>query len=372
MSIAKSNRTNSFLSKWKDNLSLIFNHGGPGFCHFIITNRCDAHCRFCNFAVGNINPKDLRSISRDEGLLSIDMLYENGVRYIEFVGGEALLHKDILHFVSYAHQKGMTAMICTNGGKLTEDFILGLKKAGLDSMIISIDAPSEAIHEENRGIKDLCKKIRRANEILKKVNINTTASVTISKLISDYDKLPEFLKSMGFSSVTFSYPLDYLGSGYQGFSDSGLIKYNTEELIGIFDKINDLKKKFHIVNNKVSISEMQSFLRKEPQRFPCLGGYRYFFLDWNLDVYRCHFWEHPMCKIQDFAPDKFIRDHCNRCMIDCYRDASVLQHIAVSLTDAYQSIKAGRYRKAYSTMFTKNNVDCLKAVKEQFNWILKV
>lgn len=362
----------SRFSRWNDHLNLIFNHGGPGFCHFVITNRCDAHCKFCNFAAGNLKPQDLRAVSLEEGLLSIDILYDSGIRYIEFVGGEPLLHKEITSFVAHAHQKGMHTLICTNGGHLTADFIHHLKEAGLKSVVISIDAPSCAVHEKNRGIRDLCQKIRQANRVLKKVNIHSTASVTISKLISDYDRLPEFLTEMGFSQVTFSYPLQYLGSTYQGFSTSDLVHFSPQELITIFDKIQQLKKRFHIVNNKVSIAEMQKFLRREPQQFPCLGGYRYFLLDWNLDIYRCHFWKTPICKIHEFGPHRFIRDHCNRCMIDCYRDASVLQYIAVSLTDAYQAMKARNLKGVYRSLVTKKNLLCLQAVMEQLRWITKV
>jgi MoaA/NifB/PqqE/SkfB family radical SAM enzyme len=372
MEFGRNDGTKSPFSKWRDPLDLIFNQGGPGMSHFAITNLCDAKCKFCDFAVGNISHQDLRSVSRQDGIRSIDILYDNGIRYIQFVGGEALLHKDILTFVKYAHEKGMTTMICTNGGRLTEECIFSLKEAGLNSIFISIDAPSIAVHEENRGIRNLGEKICHANDLLKKVNIPSTASVTISKLISDYDRLPEFLKDMGFSHVTFSYPLEYLGSSYLGSSKSGLVKYTAEELIAIFEKIKNLKKKFHIVNNRVSLSEMQCFLRKEPQRFSCLGGYRYFLLDWNLDVYRCHYWEHPICKIHEFGPEKFIRDDCTRCMIDCYRDASVLQYLAVSLTDTLQSIKMGNYGKACKTLFTRNNLSCLGAILEQLPWIRKI
>ena len=49
---------------------------------------------------------------------------------------------------------------------------------------------------------------------------------------------------------------------------------------------------------------MQRFLRDEPQQYPCLGGYRYFYLDWKLQLWRCHFWEEPLCSIYDFDETK--------------------------------------------------------------------
>lgn len=361
-------------SSFRDSLDLVLNHAGPGFSHFVITNLCDAHCHFCSFAVGKLKPQEIKSVSLEDGLKTIDILYRTGIRYLIFVGGEALLHKDILSFIAYAGEKGMVPMVCTNGSRLSPDFILELKKAGLRSILISIDAPSREVHETNRGLKDICEKIKLANGLFKKIGIQSTASVTISKLISydEYDRLPGFLKSLGFEQVTFSYPLERLDSTYLGHSSDDLVRYPSEELIAIFQKIKRLRKKIHVLNNTISLSEMQRFLRKEPQHFGCLGGYRYFYVDWELDVYRCHFWKRPMCKIDEFSEQKFIRDNCQLCMIDCYRDPSVMQFIAVSITDAFQAIKRMRLLDACHAILRSKNMLALRAVVEQAKWISKI
>ena len=44
----------------------------------------------------------------------------------------------------------------------------------------------------------------------------------------------------------------------------------------------------------------QRHLRGEKEKFGCLGGHKYFYLDWHLNLYRCHFWETPMCNIYQF------------------------------------------------------------------------
>ena len=85
---------------------------------------------------------------------------------------------------------------------------------------MSIDAHDVAKHEKNRGLPDVCRKIKRANEVFRELGVQTTASVTASKLIDDYDKLPAFLTELGFRSCTFSYPLSSLASSYLSFSDS--------------------------------------------------------------------------------------------------------------------------------------------------------
>ena len=183
---------------------------------------------------------------------------------------------------------------------------------------------SAELHESNRGLPGVCDKIREANKEIAELGLIATASVTLSRLL-DLDELPAFLTDLGFESVTFSYPLTQLNSSFLGFKKSEMVDFGRDELIDIFDKVKALKSRFRVVNPTRSLEEMQRFLRDEPQQYPCLGGYRYFYLDWKLQLWRCHFWEEPLCSIYDFDETKLVRDGCTRCMIDCYRDASTMQ-----------------------------------------------
>jgi MoaA/NifB/PqqE/SkfB family radical SAM enzyme len=246
-----------------------------------------------------------------------------------------------------------------------------LASDGLTSVIMSVDAHDVAKHEKNRGLPEVCRKIKRANEVFAELGIQTTASVTASKLIEDYEKLPAFLTELGFKSCTFSYPLTSLASSYLSFSDSSLVNYKTDELIQVFERIKQMKERcgFPVVNPRESLSEMQRHLRKEPEKFGCLGGHKYFYLDWNLNLYRCHFWEKPMCSIYEFDSSKLIRDGCTRCMIDCYRDPSVLQLVAINASDAWHALRRRDVVQAAKHIFDPRNLTSIKAVWEDRKWI---
>ena len=127
------------------------------------------------------------------------------------LGGEPLLHPDLNEMIAHASSIGMAPMIVTNAGLLTPDRIKQLAEAGLVSVIISIDAAEVGKHEENRGLRGVCDRIKIANQEFKKYKIGTTASVTMSRLIDDYQALPPFLTELGFDSVTFSYPPNDFG-----------------------------------------------------------------------------------------------------------------------------------------------------------------
>ena len=352
----------------------VLDHGGPGYLQFAITNICNARCDFCGFAVDRFDPKQRRSVTLKEARDVIDISVRNHIGYLLFVGGEPMVHRDLRAMVRYAAESGIRPMICTNGSLWTDENMRGLAADGLSSVIMSIDSHDIVRHEKNRGLPDVCKKIKRANESLKQLGIQTTASVTASKLIDDYDKLPPFLRELGFESCTFSYPLTTLGSSYLSFSNSNLVNYRTEELVDVFEKIKQMKRTsgFPVVNPLESLTEMQRHLRGQREKFGCLGGHKYFYLDWNLNLYRCHFWETPMCSIYDFDSSKLIRDGCTRCMIDCYRDPSVLQFVAISASDAYQNVRKGKLLAAAKHLLDRRNLTSLKAVWEDRKWIGQV
>jgi len=355
-------------------LGEVLDHGGPGYLQFAITNICNAKCDFCGFAVDRFDPKQRRSVTLEEAKDVIDIAVKNHIGYLLFVGGEPLVHRDLRAMTRYAAESGIHPMVCTNGSLWTDQNMRDLAADGLSSVIMSIDSHDVVRHEKNRGLPDVCRKIKHANEVFADLGIQTTASVTASKLIDDYEKLPPFLTELGFKSCTFSYPLTSLASSYLSFSESSLVAYRTAELIELFGKIKAMKRRsgFPVVNPTESLNEMQRHLRKEPEKFGCLGGHKYFYLDWNLNLYRCHFWETPICNIYDFDQSKIIRDGCTRCMIDCYRDPSVLQFIAISASDACQNLKKGRLLAAAKNIFDPRNLTSLKAVWDDRKWIGKV
>ena len=346
----------------------VLDHGGPGYLQFAITNLCNANCDFCNFAVDKFDHAMRRSVTLQQAKDVIDISVKNRIGYLMFLGGEPLVHKDLRAMVRYSAESGIHAMICTNGSLWTDQNMRAYAHDGLTSVIMSIDAHDVAKHEKNRGLPEVCRKIRRANELFAELGVQTTASVTASRLIDDYEKLPDFMAALGFRSITFSYPLTSLGSSYLGFADSTLVNFNTEELIGVFDKIKQLKARQHrngglpVINPSAGMDEMQRHLRKEKEQFGCLGGYKYFYVDWNLDLYRCGDWATPMCSIYDFDDSKLIRDGCTRCMMDCYRDSSVLHHVAISANDAYQNLKKGKVIAAAKNVFDRRNLISLKAL----------
>lgn len=351
-------------AKLRDMLRLV-RQGGPALCNVAITNSCNATCDFCNFANGKIARQNLRWMDVKQLDSALDILHRRGIRYVSFFGGEPLLHPHVTEMIGLSVEKGMGTSLITNGwllpAKLDE-----LAAAGLKTIYISMDAASVTSHERNRGLKNLVERIRAANARMPKLGITPIAQVAMSKLINDYQALAPFLNDLGFKAVAFSYPQRMrLGSSSLAWSDSSrLVNFSDPELISAFDAVDDLRRTFPVNNPRSSIADMKRHLLKKPEHFACYGGYKSFYMDWNFNIWRCDAWQKPMCSVWDFQKTPLIRDGCTACIADCYRDSSVMLHFAVSLGDAVDRVREGKWIAALKLIANGRNIESLRAVFE--------
>ena len=88
-------------------------------------------------------------------------------------------------------------------------------------------------------------------------------------------------------------------------------------------------------------------------------------------MWRCHNWAEPMCHISEFDETKLVRDGCTKCMIDCYRDSSVMHHVGVSVHDSYQAFKQGKVGEGFKALTRKGNLGSIGAVLEELPWLLR-
>ena len=346
--------------------------GGPGQCIFAITNACNANCAFCCFARDKLPRDRWAFVDPDGAKAAIDVLHRNFIRYLIVTGGEPLLHPQLDEIVAHAQKSGISVFVVTNGSRLGKRRCRELAAAGVTNVIVSIDAQTAQAHESNRQLPRVCERIRAANEIFRSVNVNVTASVTLSRLVTDFDALAGFLRELGFTCVTFSYPLTDLPSSFLGYANTPLVRFTTDELAARFEAVKRLRQHFPVVNPIAGLEEMQRLVRGEPQRFECLGGYRYFYLDWKLNVWRCHHWEQPIGSIFELDESKYVRDGCTRCMIDCFRDSSVMQHVAVSVADAVHDARDGHPWRATKRLVTRSNLESLGAAFQNRHWIRRI
>jgi MoaA/NifB/PqqE/SkfB family radical SAM enzyme len=106
----------------------------PLLAHLVVTRRCNLACRYCN-EYDRVSPpipvSDL--VERVEGLARLR------TAMIACTGGEPLLHPRVEDVVRAIRDRGMTAMMSTNGYLLTRERIELLNAADLQVLQLSID-----------------------------------------------------------------------------------------------------------------------------------------------------------------------------------------------------------------------------------------
>jgi MoaA/NifB/PqqE/SkfB family radical SAM enzyme len=325
----------------------------PAICDVSVTNLCNAACDFCGFARQKnlIGPR--RYVDLEEFTRALPVLRRRHIRYMTFQGGEPLVHPQIAELVASASAAGIHTGLITNGWFLPR-YIDALAAAGLKRLLISIDSDSMAKHEANRGLEGLDRRIEQGIARAAELGIPVWACVTVSKLV-DYEALPTLLERLGFAAVTFSYPRrERFGSNSLVYSeDSELVDLSDEEILGSLESIQRLKKRFRVLDPSAALEEVARFVRGEEQKISCIAGHKYFYSDWNLDVWRCEPWEKPMGSVFDLdhLPDE--KTPCNACMMSCYRHASAMMHGALAVTDSAQALARGHVRSAVSSLFQR-------------------
>jgi len=337
----------------------------PAVCDVSVTNVCNAACEFCGFARDKTLTGPVRYVDADAFCRALPILHRRGVRYITLQGGEPLVHPGIVRLVSQTAAAGMSCAVITNGWFLPR-YIGSLAGAGLSRLLISIDSADLAEHERNRGLEGLRRCLADGIAQARAFGLPVQASITVSRLVR-YDDLPETLRRLGFDSVGFSYPRrEPFGSTslvYGG--ESHLVDLDQDELLAALDAIGRLKKRFPVIIPRASLAEVARYVRGDRQAVPCVGGYKYFYLDWNLDIWRCEAWNEPMGSVFDLDRISDQREPCNACMMACYRNASMLMHAAVATTDAARALAAGQIGAAVSSLFRRSVAQSLWALIEE-------
>jgi MoaA/NifB/PqqE/SkfB family radical SAM enzyme len=352
----------------KEILRLVL-QGGPGFCQIAVTNACNAHCRFCSFP--QVAPAQRVMADPERLFQGLEALRDKGVRYLCFTGGEPLLYPALFPALAQARELAIQTILCTNGSLLNPASIRDLRALGLETLIISLDTHSASRHDAHRGLPGLTKHIREMVPEIRRAGLDPVASVTLSRLIGDLGEMIQFLEELGFRRVTFSYPITRLQSSYLGFADHYSVDFTPEELYWWFTRVQELKAttSLNILNPWLGLRDLQRQLEHQPGRFPCLAGYKYFFVDWHLRVYRCHYLADPLGPLEAICQIPPIRDGCQECTIDCYRDPSVYQYLAVSVADGLGALQQGKWLQGLGTLLHPYNFLSLAALLEGRHWL---
>ena len=175
-----------------------------------MTRRCNLRCIHCYSNSADHDYPD--ELTTEEGKILIADLADFGSPVILFSGGEPLLRPDLFELAQYAKDKGMRAVISTNGTLINSEVAARLKEIGLSYVGVSLDG-LEKTHDRFRGKKGAfaaaIEGIRNCRQAGVKVGIRFTVN---KHNLPDVPAMFELLKREKIERMCF-YHLVYTGRG---------------------------------------------------------------------------------------------------------------------------------------------------------------
>jgi len=115
----------------------------PEMVNLAVSDTCACACDYCSFESMRKNKPMLRF---EQWQKVIDQIQQLGASTLALTGGEPLENPDILRIIEYINKEHSQVIMFTSG-YLLEQYAADLKKAGLTSVIVSLNATNAADHD---------------------------------------------------------------------------------------------------------------------------------------------------------------------------------------------------------------------------------
>ncbi|MCX7823858.1 MAG: 12,18-didecarboxysiroheme deacetylase [Syntrophobacterales bacterium] len=175
-----------------------------------VTRRCNLRCIHC-YAHADSGPAP-NELSTSEGKALIDSLSEFGCPVILFSGGEPFLRDDLLELTAYAVEKGLRAVISTNGTLITPKLASEMKSIGLSYVGVSLDG-MEVVNDRFRGVRGAFGRAMEGISACKEAGIKVGLRFTINRRnVSEVPAMFDLIEERDIPRICF-YHLVYAGRG---------------------------------------------------------------------------------------------------------------------------------------------------------------
>lgn len=202
-----------------------------------VGQRCNLKCVHCYSH--SLNREYTGELSTEEGMALIEDLARFGSPVILFSGGEPLLRKDLPDLARLATDRGMRAVISTNGTLITRDMARNLKKIGLSYVGVSLDGMEET-NDRFRGVEGAFHAALQGIRNCREAGIKVGLRFTINRRnAQDVAGIFDLLEKENIPRVCF-YHLVYAGRGSELIGED-LDRGETRRVVDlIVDRTKDL------------------------------------------------------------------------------------------------------------------------------------
>jgi MoaA/NifB/PqqE/SkfB family radical SAM enzyme len=284
----------------------------PLQCSLYVTDRCNLDCSYCTeYDNSRPHPKleDLKKWIRK--------IRELGTMRIALVGGEPLVHPDIVELVRYCRDLGFATSLTTNGFLLTRERLRQLEEAGLQVMQISVDRMTPSAITK-KSFKTILPKLEYFKD--SKISLHITG-VICADTLSESEAVLETGLSRGIPTEVRLVHADPL----QRFR---VARGSKEELEKFIDSMIERKRRGEKIHTSEAILNYQrSLLRNEPVEWTCAAGYKLFFVSAQGKFWECSM-KHSDKHIMDITPEDMLANYRKK---PCQEGCGVYCAVSTSL-----------------------------------------
>ena len=175
-----------------------------------MTQACNLKCVHC-YAHAVEKGKD-KEMTTEEARTMIDDLVAFGAPVILFSGGEPLMRRDLIPLAHYAVDKGMRAVISTNGTLITKEKAKELKDVGLSYVGVSLDGMEE-VNDRFRGKKGAFEEAMAGIRNCQDAGLKVGLRFTVNRMnMDEVPRIFDLIEESNIPRVCF-YHLVYAGRG---------------------------------------------------------------------------------------------------------------------------------------------------------------
>ncbi len=279
----------------------------------------------------NMHKMKPETISFEGAKKVLRFLSENRFLIAYFTGGEPTLHPQIVEIVKFADRQGLVTSLTTNGNT-SRATIKALKEAGLHTLSVSLDHWDSDVCATLRGREGIMEMQEDIIRYAREIGLNTYALAYLSEpLVRDgVERLIQHVTQdlgvpFGFCYPTVTDVNTYrLNGGFQGSEKEKQLETSLETILTY------KRKGYEVVNPGLYIEDTLRVPREKTPNFYCKAGEVVVYIDWRGDVYPCFIKKKLFNILSDDEPCFLKNVKCNECLINCFREPSLLPQILKS------------------------------------------
>lgn len=294
----------------------------PILCNYYLTYRCNAACGFCD-----IWQKPSPFVKVDDVRKNLLDLKRLGVKFIDFTGGEPLLHRDLPEILDIAKRMGFVTTVTTNAllyPKRAKDL------AGkIDLLHFSLDSAYKERHDESRGVR-CYDKVLESIEVAK--SLGEYPDILFTVQATNYEEIPVVYETISRPNdlMLILNPIFQYGAFFEAKQTEAMfdfvLKFSRKRLVYMNAAFIALRRDGGNRRRKPvckAVSEVVVISPSNEMILPCYhAGYKKIPIENRLYELR----RSPL--IEDEARLEGRHEFCEGCSVNCYFEPSFATHLS--------------------------------------------